>query len=384
MSAEPNKKENVFSLPDVEVKKTLPIRFVNKAVSLTFIIIVAIVVIGTIVVFSVSTSITIKAEGILEPSKITHIHSIESGIIKKILVKSGDTVSVNQALVILDSTALMTSLFDIQSRIASDKNSYNQKKEKAIFDKRQSELSLQSAEAQLIKAKASFRDRISGFFPKANLDSLFNNYKPGENITLDYAMSDVRSAETAINSSKLGLQMLDLTKYELTQLQIDLDKLYEQERIIKEKLKNCILRSNVPGIVLTEGIENLVNNYVTEGTKLLDIAETKEWDAVLFVNENDIHQVKLNDSVKIKLDALQSTGSYELYNASVTSIAAEKISAKDYYPNFAGLYRVSVKLYNTGKPEQSKFKYGYKVNGEIITDSGKIVDLLIKYFRNLL
>ncbi len=386
MSVEQNKKEDIFSLPEVEVKKTFPIRFVNKAVSLTFIILVTAVIISVIVIFSVRTNITIDAEGILEPSKITHLHSIERGIIKKILVRSGDTVSVNQVLVILDSVELKKNLFDIKLQIDMKKNSYNQKEEKSIYNKRQNDLSLQSAEAQLIKAKASFRDRISGFFPRANLDSLFNNFKPEKNITLDYAMADVLLAETAIKLSKLNIQMQVMAKYDLTQLQIDLKKLYEQEKIIKEKLKHIVLRSPVSGIVLTEGIDNLVNNYVTEGSKLFNIAETKDWNAILFVNENDIYRVKIGDSVKIKLNALQSSDNFELYDASVTSIGAEKITTKDNYANFTSLYRVSVKLKfdNSNKFDLSKLKYGYRVNGEIITESGRIVDLLIKYFSNLL
>ena len=384
MDAVQNKKENVFSLPEIEIKRTLPIRFINRSVSITFLIIVLFVIVASVIVFSVKTNLTISADGILSPSKIIHLHSPESGLINEILVKSGDTVKVNQVLVTLDSLELKKNLFDIQSQIATDENAINKKMKNAAFDKTQNQLELKSTEAGLIKSKASFRDRISSFFPKANLDSLINNYKPGENITLDYAMADVHSSETAIQLSKLNIQKEILVKYDLAQLQIELKGLFKQERIIKEKLKHLVLKSPASGIILTEGIESLSSSYVQQGAKLMDIAETKNWDAVLFVKEDDINRVKINDKVKIKLTALQSEDNYRLFNASIMSIGAEKINNNGNFQNYAGLYRVTVKVYfNNDKSDLSKLKYEYKVNGEIITDSGRIIDLLIRYFRKI-
>ncbi len=377
--------ENIFSLPEIEIKRTLPIRLVNKSVSITFLIIISFVIAATIILFTIKTNLSISADGILSPSKIIHLRSPESGLINKILVKSGDTVKVNEVLVILDSLELKKSLFDIQSQISSDENAFNQKIKNAAFSKTQNELELKSAEEGLIKSKASFRDRISSFFPKANTDSLINNYNPGENITLDYAMADVHSAETAIQLSKLNIKKESLVNYDLTQLQIELKGLLQQERIIKEKLKHLIIKSPAAGIILTEGIEGLSNSYFQQGAKLMDIAETKNWDAVLFVKEDDINKVKINDKVKIKLTALQSEDDYRLFNASIISIGAEKINNNGNFQSYAGLYRVTVKVnFNNDKSDLSKLKNEYKVNGEIITDSGKIVDLLIRYFRKII
>jgi multidrug resistance efflux pump len=386
MNPSQNINDFIYSLPEVEIKKSFPIRFINKAVSITFLIIVSVFIIAALVIYSVNTIISINAQGVLIPGKIVHIHSAQNGIIKNVLIKSGDTVNIGRQLVILDSLELKKSLFDIQTRIAADKNTYDQKIKKAAYDKGENEISLENAEIQLVKAKASFRDRISGYYPNADLDSIFNNYTPGKNISIDYAVTDVRSAEMAIKLNKLNIRMQEMLKYDLNQLQIDMKNLSEQKMIILEKLNQLIIKSPVSGIILNENVENLVNSYVTEGTELLNIAETKDWEAVLFVTENDIHQVKVNDKVRIKLGALQSTGSYTLYNAEVASIGAEKITAKDNYSNFAGRYRVSVRLQfdDNNKSDLSKLKYDYNVDGEIITDSGKIADLLKKYFRKLL
>lgn len=89
--------------------------------------------------------------------------------------------------------------------------------------------------------------------------------------------------------------------------------------------------------------------------------------------------------MKLELNALESAENHELYEANVASIGAEPITVKDRYANFAGLYRVSVKINSVGlkKLDLSKLKYGYKVQGKIITDSGLIGNLLIKYLRKI-
>lgn len=195
----PSEKENnIISLPDIEVKKNFGIRFITKAVSITFIILAAATLVALIIVFTVHMDMTIDADGILEPSGIYHIHSPAQSMIKKVLVSSGKEVSLDQPLVILDSTQIQKALIDIQFQMASYKNTLEEKTTKAEFDKKENELSLEKSEAQLLSSKASFRDRMSGYFPHADIDSLMHNFKPGINVTLDYAMAEIKSAETDI------------------------------------------------------------------------------------------------------------------------------------------------------------------------------------------
>jgi multidrug efflux pump subunit AcrA (membrane-fusion protein) len=379
------KENNIITLPDIEVKKNFGIRFVTRAVSLTFIILGTAIVIAIIIAFTVHMDMTIDAEGILEPSGIYHIHSPAQSMIRKVLVSSGQEVNLNQPLVILDSIQIKKTLLDIQSQIASSKNSLEEKAVKAEFDKRQNQLSLEKSEAQLLSSKASFRDRMSGFYPHADIDSIMHNFKPGVNITLDYAMAEIQSAETDIKLKKLTIESQDLNKYDIEETRINLNKLNEQERFLKEQLKNTIIQSPISGIVLSEGINDLQSNETSEGAFLFDVADFNSWNAVLFVSEKDIHQIKYQDKVKLELNALESSENHDLYEANVTSIGVEPITVKDKYSNFAGLYRVSVKITPEGmkKLDLSKLKYGYKVQGKIITDSGLIGNLLIKYFRKI-
>ena len=196
-------------------------------------------------------------------------------------------------------------------------------------------------------------------------------------------MADIHSAETDINSGKLAIAMQKLKKYDLNDLRISLDQLYDKEKILKEELKRVVIKSPSNGIVLTEGIDGLVNTYVSQGGFLFDISEMKGWDAVLFVGERDIHSIKIGDKVKVELNALESTKNYELLNAEVISVAEEQNSGTERYKSFDNLYRVTARIINLKNTGQnvSELKYGYKLKGKVITDYGRIVDLIIRYFR---
>ncbi|PIQ09561.1 MAG: hypothetical protein COW71_05890 [Ignavibacteriales bacterium CG18_big_fil_WC_8_21_14_2_50_31_20] len=379
------KENDRLSLPDIKVKQNLAIRFVNKAVSITFIILALVFSIALIVIFLVDIELTIDAEGILEPSNINYIHSTETGVIENILINSGDTVKVNQPLAILDSVQLKRNLIEIESEIALNENTYNHDLAKTIFVNRQNEYLLKKAKSQLIRAKATFRDRLSNFFDNSKVDSIYNNYKIGSHITLDYAMAEIISVQADISLRELEIEMQELKKYDTNTIQINLNKLYFEQKTLKEKLLNTIIKSPVNGIVLSEGLENLVNNYLTEGTLLFEIGSINSWKIILFVRENEVHQIVKNSRVKVELSALQTTEDFDLYEASVTSISAERISSNDKYSNFAGLYRITATLNNgnISKIDLSKLKYGYKVKGKIITNSGKISKLLMQYFTEI-
>ena len=115
-------KGNDLLLPEIEVRKTLGLRLVNKAASLTFLILAGAVAIALIIVFSVSMEVTIDANGLLEPAEIHHIHSSAAGIIKEVYVKSGDSVRTGQVLAILDSLQIKQNLIDVKAQIASKEN----------------------------------------------------------------------------------------------------------------------------------------------------------------------------------------------------------------------------------------------------------------------
>lgn len=377
-------KESDLALPEFDVTKSLPLRIITKAVSITFLILLFAVFIGGIIIFTVDIDKTISTSGLLEASNISRLHSPQSGVIKKVFIASGDTVKINQKIAELDSTDLKEQLIQLDSELRLTQNSYSRSKENVFFSKTERDLALTKAKAQLLRAKASFRDRILDFFPDSNPDSLLNNYRPGTHINLDYAISEVHSTEAEIKIQELQIEMLSLKEYELRELEISIDKLSKEKEIIQTKLDNLSIRSPIKGIVLTEGVERIVGNYFNKGELIIVITDITKWDVTLFVNEADVHKIDLGDRVKVEVSALQSEKDFDLLLGVVTSVSAEQIKVHDdIYMNYSGLYRVSVKIegMRNGYLTEDLLKHGYAVKASIITKSGKIVDLLLDYLR---
>ncbi len=374
-----------FILPDVDVKKTTGIRFVLRAVSFTFLILFIAAIIASVVIFTVEMEITLEANGILEPTKVKQIHSPQSALVNEVHVESGDTVSTGQILAILDSKDLKRNLFEIESEIKTLQNNLNSLVANNRFQERENQILLKKSEAMLIRSKAAFRERLLDYYPGADPDSIYENYVPGSHITLDYAMAEIKSGEYEVENRKLQKEKIELNKYEIERLKISLEKSLRQKEDVEEKLLKVKITAPLNGVVLTEYIHELEETFVNEGSLLLEISDTKEWNAILFVNEIDVHEVKPGNKVKIELQALQAVENIEMIEASVISIAAEQNLQNENYSGFSGLYRVTAKL-NISNQEKiivDKLKHGYNVSGFIITDHGVIYKLLLKYFKKL-
>lgn len=377
-------KQSSLALPEFDVNKSLPLRIVTKAVSVTFLILLVVAFIGGIIIFTVDMDATISSDGLLEASNVSRLHSPESGIINKVFVASGDTVEADQKIAELDSTDLKERLIQLESELSLTQNNYSKSKENVLYSKRERDIALTKANAQLLRAKASFRDRILDFFPDADPDSVLDNYKPGTHINLDYAMAEVHSAEAEIKNQELQIEMLSLKEYELRELEISIDKLRKEMRIVQSKLDNLVIKSPIKGIILTEGIDRLVGNYFNKGELLIEISDITKWNVTLFVNEADVHNIDIGDRVKIEVNALKSEKDFDLLSGLVTSVSAEQINDQDdIYRAYAGRYRVSAKIegMRNGYLTEDLFKHGYTVKANIITKSGKIVELLLDYLR---
>jgi multidrug resistance efflux pump len=365
-------------LPELEHISNTGTRLVNRAVSVTLLLLAALFAIGLIVAFVVEIDITIKGMGILEPAAIWPVHSQESGIIKNIFIRTGDTVNVGQALVELDSLTLASTLAQLQSESELKRIEYQRAKSLAKFEERQQADLLEQAKARLIKAKADYRKSLVEHGFNISGDSAASNYAIGKHVGIDIALSDVLAAEAEVRYSNTRVDLLEVNQLNIEKQRVELEQLEKQIRIMKERLGRLIITSSASGIVLTEQLERLIGSYVQAGDLLLEIADTEQWQATLYIKEQDVHRIHLGDVVKAEVQAFRTMDDDLLYGR-VVSVSSEPISPNQKINSaFAGLYRVTAAL--DDRPlaglGREKLKRGYSVRGAIITKSGKTFTLL--------
>ncbi len=377
----PENKENFQTrLPNITTDKIFGMKILENLVSSIFFIVLVLIVLTLLLTYFVKIDIAIDAKGILEPSIISDIHMPESGSIKKLFINSGDTISIGTTIAILDSTDLKKSLEEINTEIFTVRNRLNKLTSQNIFDKQINKYQLKQAQAKLIKAKATFRDRLTKFYFKPNLDSIYNNYKLGTNITIDYSMAEIISTEAEIKTIELKNEMQKIKEFDSNEIKFSLDNLLIKKKYIINKLNNLVILSPISGIILTEDINKLQGMFFAKGDYFLSIGKSNKWLANLFIKETDIHKIKINDKVKINLQALKNTNKFEFYNASIISISSEKIKKNGKYSSFFDLYRVSAIIIDNNL-DTLKLKYGYNVNGSIITERKSIINI---FFDNII
>lgn len=372
-----------LQLPNLEHINNTGTRLINRAVSVTLLSLASLFAIGLVVAFVVEIDITIKGNGTLEPAAIWTVHSQEAGIIKEVFVSTGDTVSVGQKLVRLDSLTLENMLIQLQSDLALKRIEHQRTKSLAkLEDVQQADL-LAQANAELIKAKAAYRRSLTEHGFKDSSDSIASSYAVGKHVGIDIALSEVLAAEAEVRYNNTRAQLLEVNQLNIEKQRIELEQLEKQIYIMKERLGRLMITSSASGIVLTEQLKRLIGSYVREGEILLEIANPDQWQVRLNIKEQDVHRVHLGDVVKAEVQAFRSLDNDLLYGR-VVSVGSEPISPDNKVnPAFAGLYRVTAVLNNrqVDSLSREKLKRGYSVRGMVITKSGKIIKLLWNHLK---
>jgi multidrug resistance efflux pump len=372
-------------LPEIKNTNQSGIVFISRAVSITMLILLALFIFAVIIAFTVRIDTTIDANGILEPAKVRHIHSPESGKISAIFFNSGDSVKMGDLLIQLDTAKIISEIKQYQSELATKKNNLEKKKKQIPFEKYQNDIQIEKMEASLLRSKASFRSKLIDYFPGKNPDSLVVAYVKGTHIAVDVAYADIITSEVDLKNRKSLNEMYELELYDIKNMEIEISQLQNKisELFIQQK-KNKII-SPIDGVVLTNDLEQLPGTYVAEGNMIMDIAPTKKWNTILFVNERDIHKIKMGNSVQIEIAALNTSDDHHLFYGKIIAIAAEPNKNKENYSAYSGLYKLTVAFEDSEikKIDGDKLKKGYSIQGKIIKESGLIIKLLLNHLKEL-
>jgi multidrug resistance efflux pump len=372
---------NIY-LPELETKYGN--KNISKTISFMVIILVIIIVTGLIIASICRIDLVIDANGILEPEIVQHIHSPEAGRISTIFVKSGDSVKKGDRIIELDSLSLFRQLEELQSKLNMKNIELNKKRSVIPYEKYQNNLQIEKLEASILRSKANLRNKLDDYYPGKNVDSILNSYIKGSHIAIDIPLSDLITAEAEYKIKKSQNDMYDIGLFDIKNMEIERKQIEDQINEIKYKLRENKLVSPLDGTILTEGIDQLNGTYVSEGSLILDISPMKSWNAILFVGEKDIHRIKIGDPVKIEITALKTSTDYKIYHGKIISIAEEK-NSKERYPNYVGLYRLSVAMEESGISNigNEGVKKGYSIVGKIITVNDTIIKLIFNHFSEL-
>jgi len=394
----PDKDRGVIPLrlPDLPHEGQPGASFVRRAVGLTLFTIAFLAGAGLLVACLVSMDVTVKSTGVLEPVRVYPVRAMEGGVIRDVLVNTGDTVHAGQVLVRLDSVELVSTLAQLEAQYqAADID----RRRSATADPLQREQSTErtaQARSRLFTALATLRQRMVEHDLGTNVDSLLAVHVPGRHVAIDQAVGEVRGAQAELRLSGAEGGLQELSRFDRAKLGTQMDQLAAQVSATRERLRRLSIRAPVDGVVLTEQMERLPGAFVREGEQLVELADAHDWRVQLTVNERDVHKIALGDAVKVDLLAFDESEREQLHGrvvyvapeplATQQSSAAAGTTAAAAPSSGAGGYRVIASLDRAQIEEMGmdRFRRGYTVKGYVITRSGRIITLLWNYLTEKL
>ena len=383
-------------LPDLPHEGQPGASFVRRAVGLTLFAILLLAGAGLLVACLVSMDVTVKSAGVLEPVRVYPVRAMEGGVIRDVLVNTGDTVHAGQVLVRLDSVELVSTLAQLEAQYqAADID----RRRSATADPLQREQSTErtaQARSHLSTALATLRQRMVEHDLGTNVDSLLAVHVPGRHVVIDQAVAEVRGAQAELRLSGAEGGLQELSRFDRAKLGTQMDQLAAQVAATRERLRRLTIRAPVDGVVLTEQMERLPGAFVREGEQIVELGDLNDWRVLLSVSERDVHKIELGDSVKIDLLAFDESEREQL-RGSVAYVAPEPLSAQSGASvgssgaaaapiGGPGGYRVIASLDRAQLERMglTRFRRGYTVQGYVITRSGRIVTLLWNYLTEKL
>ena len=290
------------------------------------------------------------AKSVVATGKVTPITKVEvkskaSGIVKKLLVDSGDKVKKGQLLAQLDKEEIEAQVE--QSRAAAEA----------------AEASLTSSEADYERAKVDAEGPDVPLLKRA-YDRAIGMAKEG--VVSTSALEDAeKNYELALNKQNVSKAQVTVLKAKIAQSQGQLAQDRANLKQLEEQLSYTDIESPIDGVVLSRDVEmgDAVSSILVLGssaTLVMTLGDTSSVYVKGKVDESDIGKVYLGQPARIKVESFKD----KTFNGVVTKISPMGVE-KDNVTTF----EVRVSINNPG----GELKAEMTANAEIILEEHKNV-----------
>jgi HlyD family secretion protein len=221
---------------------------------------------------------TVTASGELKPKRYVNVSSDVPGRITKLFVQEGDRVRAGQPLCTIDATRFAASVRQTEAGLASVR-----------ADLRRSEADLAVSGLDLQRTEKMFRDQLVS-------DQAF-----------DQAQAEIKMKQAAVDSLKKRIVQQEAA------LEFDRDNL--------QKTTVAAPMDGVVTLLQKEEGETVIGAQSFQPTVIMVVADLSVMETEILVDETDIRDLKLHQTVEVRVDALQDVK----IKGEVTEIGASAI-----------------------------------------------------------
>jgi HlyD family secretion protein len=289
----------------------------------------------------VSIEEKVSASGTVQPVIEVKIAPEVSGEIIELNVEDGDSVALGKPLVKIRPDAWL-------SQLERSEAALNQQRANVLS----SEAGLSRAQATAIRAEADYQRQ----------EKLWNEKVISES---DWQLSK-QNYEISKNDLAAAQQTLEAAKFIVKSTEAGVKEARENVRktLVIAPMKGIVSKLNVK-----KG-ERVLGTIQMQGTEMLRIADLRQMEVRVNVNENDIVRVQLGDSVNIDVDSYANQG--KRFKGIVTNIAntaKDKVSA-DAITEFEVRILILTSSYDDLAKQGNKYPFrpGMTASVEILTN----------------
>ncbi|MFO0449441.1 MAG: HlyD family secretion protein [Pseudomonadota bacterium] len=376
-------------LPDLSNWSVPGSRFVRRAVSLTLAVVGSLLVTLVALSMVVSVNVTISGAGALEPASTWPVRSRESGVLSRLFVESLDTVEAGQILGQVDQMQTEARVADLVARSVDVRLDIKRLMLGGPASRRRFASELVLARASVSRAQAMLRQRMADFGVFGDVDSVAAAASSRVHAALDVASADLVSAKASLAAAIADSLEASLAEVDLEKKRAELEHLNAQLAIAKGRAANQWIVSPASGVLLTEDVDRLAGTFVNAGDLLFEVADVDHWHVRLFVNERDVHRVRIGDRTEVEVPAL-TRSHVDRVQGRVRSVGAQLMSrAEQENARLSGLstgatgYRVLVELDSSvAALGKGVLRRGYTARGRIVTRRARLFQLAMDNLRS--
>lgn len=353
-------------------------RWIARAVSFTLGLF-ALLLAGALLAASlVKLEVTVDGVGALQPAEVWPVRSEETGVVREVLVRMGDSVRARQAIARMDTLQLASQLDQLRSRRRVLELDLRLARTSAPLEVRS--VAERSAEiaAELMRAHAALRQRLveHGFEP--DIARVRQTYQVGTNVAVDEGLANVMRAEAMARTARIDAERLGLKSIEQIRQQEHLSEIDLQIATIEQRLSSLTLHSPANGIVLTDGLERLSGRVLQEGETLMEIGADDDWRAALLVAERDVSRIRVGDDVQVEIRAFGRVNAPEI-RGQVLTVGAEPAPGATQGEN--RMFPVMVRLEGDDLKAVGleRLRRGYTASAKVVTRSERLIVLIWEY-----
>lgn len=366
-----------FTLPEVSNPQMVGGRWVSRAVSLSLGMFVLLLGGFTLAASLIELKVTVDGTGVLQPTEIWAIRSQETGVVRDVLVRMGDSVRAGQAIAHLDTVQLASSLAQLRAQRRALEHDLRLARTSVPLDARAAQERRAEADAELVRTRAVLRQRLVEYGFSPDVEEVRRSYGLGTHVAIDQALANLMTAEAAARNARIELDRLGLKTIEQGRHQERLAELDSQIAAIEQRISHLTLHAPAAGIVLTDGLDRLSGKVLQEGETLLEISEEDDWRAALLVAERDVSRIRVGDAAQVELKAFGRVNSPEIRGTVLTvgaEPAAESQAGNGMFPVLVRLSREDLEAVG-----MERLRRGYTAQAKIVTRDERMITLIWEY-----